>query len=109
MHEGVVICNNHTIPTFNDLEKKPFEDIVRKGENAGILKINNSWTELFNFQNSFNCHRLELLRTAPSLIHKENTGKRRKCLLRAISPLPTVFSKDSFCRHVKIRACLGKG
>ena len=21
-----------------------------------ILKINNSWTELFNFQNSFNCH-----------------------------------------------------
>ena len=27
-----------------------------------ILKINNSWTELFNFQNSFNCHTLELLR-----------------------------------------------
>ena len=22
----------------------------------GILKINISWTELFNFQNSFNCH-----------------------------------------------------
>ena len=21
-----------------------------------ILKINSSWTELFNFQNSFNCH-----------------------------------------------------
>ena len=21
-----------------------------------ILKINNSWTELFNFQSSFNCH-----------------------------------------------------
>ena len=21
-----------------------------------ILKINNSWLELFNFQNSFNCH-----------------------------------------------------
>ena len=21
-----------------------------------ILKINNSWSELFNFQNSFNCH-----------------------------------------------------
>ena len=20
------------------------------------IKINNSWTELFNFQNSFNCH-----------------------------------------------------
>ena len=21
-----------------------------------ILKVNNSWPELFNFQNSFNCH-----------------------------------------------------
>ena len=30
------------------------------------LKINSSWTELFNFQNSFNCH----LRTALSPIHK---------------------------------------
>ena len=29
-----------------------------------ILKINNSWTELFNFQSSFNCLWLELLRTA---------------------------------------------
>ena len=35
-----------------------------------ILKINNSWTELFNFQNSFNCHCLKLLRTAPLPIHK---------------------------------------
>ena len=34
------------------------------------LKINNSWTELFNFQTSFNCHRLELLRTAPLPIYK---------------------------------------
>ena len=23
--------------------------------------------------------------------------------------LPTVFSKDLYCRHVKTRACLGKG
>ena len=35
-----------------------------------ILKINNSWPELSNFQNSFNCHSLELLRTAPLPIHK---------------------------------------
>ena len=35
-----------------------------------ILKMNNSWTELFNFQNSFNCHGLELLRTAPLPTHK---------------------------------------
>ena len=30
-------------------------------------------------------------------------------LLQAISPFPTVFSKDLYCRHVKTRACLGKG
>ena len=35
-----------------------------------ILIINNSWPELFIFQNSFNCHRLELVRTAPLPIHK---------------------------------------
>ena len=35
-----------------------------------ISKINNSMKELFNFQNSFNCHSLELLRTAPLPIYK---------------------------------------
>ena len=35
-----------------------------------ILKTDNSWPELFNFQNSFNCHSLKLLRTAPLPIHK---------------------------------------
>ena len=35
-------------------------------------------------------------------------GKRRNCLLRAISPFPTVFSKDLYCRQVKTRTCLGK-
>ena len=39
----------------------------------------------------------------------ENSGKRRNCLLRAISPFPTVFSKHLYCRQVKTRACLGKG
>ena len=40
----------------------------------------------------------------------ENTGgKRRNCSLRAISPFPTLFSKDLYCRYVKTRACLGKG
>ena len=28
--------------------------------------------------------------------------------LRAISPFPTVFSKDLYCRHLKIRVCLGQ-
>ena len=40
----------------------------------------------------------------------ENTvGKRRNCSLRAISPFPSVFSKDFCCKHVKTMACLGKG
>ena len=34
-----------------------------------ILKINDLWTELFNFQTSCNCHSLELLRTAALPIH----------------------------------------
>ena len=39
----------------------------------------------------------------------ENTaGERRNCSLRAISPIPTVFSKDLYCRHVKTRAYLDK-
>ena len=40
---------------------------------------------------------------------RKRCGKRRNCSLRAISPFPTVFSKDFYCRHVKTRACLGKG
>ena len=40
---------------------------------------------------------------------RKQCGKRRNCSLRAISPFPTVFSKDLYCRHVKTRACLGKG
>ena len=34
---------------------------------------------------------------------RKHCGKRRNCLLRAISPFPTVFA------DVKSRACLGKG
>ena len=33
----------------------------------------------------------------------ENTGKRRNCLLRAVSPLTTVFSEDLYCLQVKGR------
>ena len=34
----------------------------------------------------------------------ENTaGKRRHCLLQAISPFPTQFSKDLYSRHIKTR------
>ena len=40
---------------------------------------------------------------------QKHCGKRRNCSLQAISPFPTVFSKDLCCRHVKTRACLEKG
>ena len=39
----------------------------------------------------------------------ENTGKRRNCSSRAISPLPTVFSKSFFPRGVKRCHCVGMG
>ena len=35
--------------------------------------------------------------------------KRRNCSFRAISFFPKVFSKDLYCRHVKTKACFGKG
>ena len=38
---------------------------------------------------------------------RKRCGKRRNFSLRAISPFPTVFSNDLYCRHVKARACLG--
>ena len=40
---------------------------------------------------------------------RKHSAKRRNCLSQAISPFPTVFSKDLYSRHVKTRACLGKG
>ena len=40
---------------------------------------------------------------------RKHCGKRRNCSLQAISPFPTVFSKDLYCRHVKTRACFWKG
>ena len=36
-------------------------------------------------------------------------GKRGNCSLQVISPFPKVFSEDLYCRHLKTRACLGKG
>ena len=38
--------------------------------NGAVPKSSSQWPELFNFQNSFNCHCLELLRTALLPIHK---------------------------------------
>ena len=40
---------------------------------------------------------------------RKHCGKRRNWSLRAIPLFPTAFSKDLYCRHVKIGVCLGKG
>ena len=40
---------------------------------------------------------------------RKHCGKRKNCLLRAISPVPTVFSKDLYCRHIKNQGFFGKG
>ena len=40
---------------------------------------------------------------------RKNFWKRRNCLSWALSPFPTLFSKDFYWRDVKTRACLGKG
>ena len=40
---------------------------------------------------------------------RKHCGRRRNFSIRAISPFPTVFSKDLYSRYVKTRACLGKG
>ena len=42
-------------------------------------------------------------------IGRKHCVKRINCSLRVIYPLSTVFSKDFYRRHVKNRACLGKG
>ena len=39
----------------------------------------------------------------------ENGGKFSIRVENTISPFLTLFSKDLYCRHVKARACLGKG
>ena len=36
----------------NGADLKKFQSMAIKR----ILKVNNSWPELFNFRNSFNCH-----------------------------------------------------
>ena len=41
-------------------------------------------------------------------IGRKHCGKKRNCLLRAICPFRTVFSKDLYCRHVKNKGLSGK-
>ena len=40
---------------------------------------------------------------------RKDCGKMKNCLLLAISPFHTVFSKYLYCRHVKNKGLFGKG
>ena len=40
---------------------------------------------------------------------RKHCGKRRYCLLREISPFPTVFSKHLYSTHMKNQGLFGKG
>ena len=39
----------------------------------------------------------------------KHCAKRRICSLRAVSPIPAVFSKVLYCRHIKNQGLFGKG
>ena len=41
-------------------------------------------------------------------IGRKHRWKRKNCLLQAISPFSTVFSKDLYCKYMKTRAYLRK-
>ena len=114
------------------LEKKTFENIVGKGKNAGnqYIPLFPQWFLLFVHQISFfqpckSFSRQHFYSSKPkefednnfeynemvqsSLKQVENTVEMEKLLVMSNFSFPTVFSKDLYCRHIKIRACLGKG
>ena len=55
---------------------------------------------------------LDLMKMMKGVLRKKQgkklCGEKRNCSLQAISPFPTVFSKDLHCRQTKTRACLEK-
>ena len=69
----------------------PFENIERKGENAGNQHFLLS-SKLVDFANNFKVYE----NSRKSSKRVENTGKRRNCSIRAISPFPVVFTADTY-------------
>ena len=50
------------------------------------------------------------MKMAESSENKKKTLLEKEILLlQAISPFPVVFSEDLYYRHIKTRACVGKG
>ena len=87
----------------NRLENKKELSIWNSLNTTRILSLTLSETTNFRlFQTERVCRRQfriwwklqKVLQTG-----RKHCGKRRNCSLRAISPFPTVFSKDLYCRH----------
>ena len=65
---------------------------------------------LFQTQRCLQMTIFNLMKMAESPpLGRKHCGKRRNCSLQTSSPFPTVFTNDLYCRHIKSRACLGKG
>ena len=85
------------------------QTIVQSHDSLSCLAL--SQTTNFRMQNwkSKQTKILDLPKTAESSLKgRKHCGKMRNCLSQAISPFPTVFSKDLYFRQIKTRACLGK-
>ena len=119
----VIMCNFFFSPqTFQKtliVDACKNQDLFGKGLTLSqTTNFTLSQTEILSQTTNFTLFQTESLQTTISNLMKmaeiSPTGrkhclKRRNCLLRAISPFPTVFSKGVHCRPVKTRACLGKG
>ena len=66
-------------------------------------------TALFIFRKYERIDHFKYVQSVQAQKDRKHCGKRRNCLLRAISPFLTVFSKNSYFRHVKNKGLFGQG
>ena len=91
------------------MDQKSFDDLLDKIYHRDVSTLSQMKDfRLFQTERVYRRQFSDLMQTVIQRTRKL-CGKRRNCSLRAISPFPTVFSKDLYCRHVKSRACLEKG
>ena len=70
----------------------------------GRVSTRSQTTNFKLFQTDRVCRRrFQICQKVQKVLHtgKKHCRKRRNCSYRAISPVPTGFSKDLYCRHVK--------
>ena len=110
---GNNIGNQHFLPF---LECVPLFQIEKKIHLVYILtncrQMPSTLSQTTNFrifQTERICRRQSQIWWKQKVLQKDrkHCEKRWNCSLWAISPFPTVFSKDLYSRHVKSRACLG--